>query len=610
MRKSAKIIKKNTTICLFLVIGIFFFNIKPIAGFQKKTAIKDPVELRILPTRKNGVFDKKSLVKYSARIKNNSREEENGWLVYKITNEKNTIITTGTIEIKVAAKKTIDSFIEIPFDTEGFYKIDFSVKLTNYSGELNDVFSYYPNGKKSKKSPIYENRDAKNLQFLSSAENEVSENKIDNTSITNISSEEVKVEGEILTVIKPKVKNGVFSNGNNIVYSVKLSNTYKTKQKGTFTFILKNDKGDALAQKTIPIKIAKKGTKVFKITSPPVKEPGIYGISAALNLTTYDDTTKHAFAYKVNNISTPYNKPPDFEDFWNNAKADLAAIDPNYSIKLDDSYTTKFHKVYKVEMSSLDGVRIFGWLSIPRLPKNFPLIIGLQGYKVELKPLYYDNFIGFNINTRGIEKNWGLFNPENIEPFLFNIEEKEKYMYRGIYMDCLRAIDFIFSQKKMGFDHSRILLFGGSQGAALSIVTAALSGNKINAIVVDNPVYCDFHESFKLKANSFYDNFPVNRIVEYTQKNPSISTEVLLDNLSYFEVQNFMPRVNCSVLYAVSLLDPLAPAATLISAYNKLRPSTLQKSEIVILPNLGHEVSTDHKYYSLIWMNEKLVRKR
>ncbi len=589
---------------------MFIFNLNQVAGFQKNASLKDPVELRILPTKKNGVFGKKSPVKYRATIKNNSGEEENGTLVYKIKNEKNEIITTGNIEIKVAAKKTVESFIEIPFFNEGFYTIDFSVTLTDYSGELSDVFTYSDKRKKTNKSretaPLDENHVANNFKLLSSAENLGQDSKAEDISANDKSEE----EGEIVTVITPKAKDGIFWDGNKIVYTVNLTNKYKTKQTGTFTFILKSDNGDVLAQKSVSIKLAKRGNKVFKITSPPVTEPGIYGISAALNLTSYDDTTKHAFGYKINSISTPYHKPPDFEEFWDKAKADLAAIAPDYSITLDDSYTTRSHKVYKVEMNSLDGVRISGWLTIPRLLKKFPLMIGLPGYMIELKPLFYDNYIGFNLNTRGTKKNWAPFNPENIEPFLFNIDDKEKYMYRGIYMDCLRGIEFLFSHEKMGFDLSRILMFGGSQGGALALVTAALTENKLNAIVVDNPIFCDFHEGFKLKSNELYNNFPANRIVEYNQRNPSIGIEVLLNNLSYFEVQNFFPKITCPILLAVSLLDPLAPPAPLIGAFNKLNPATIENSEIYIAPNLGHETSLNHRYYQQLWMNEKIVRKR
>lgn len=114
-------------------------------------------------------------------------------------------------------------------------------------------------------------------------------------------------------------------------------------------------------------------------------------------------------------------------------------------------------------MISLDEVKIFGWLTVPRLPGKYPVVVGLQGYRVELQPLLYENYIGFNLNTRGIEKNWKPFNPENEQPLLINITDRDNYMYRGMYMDCVRAIDFIYSHEEMGFDLSRVIVFGGSR---------------------------------------------------------------------------------------------------------------------------------------------------
>lgn len=107
-----------------------------------------------------------------------------------------------------------------------------------------------------------------------------------------------------------------------------------------------------------------------------------------------------------------------------------------------------------------------------------------------------------------------------------------------------------------------------------------------------------------------YDNFPIKHVVDYVKDNPAVTIEQLLDNLSYFEVQNFMPMINCSVLYAVSLMDPLTPAATVMAAFNKMNPATIEKSEMYVAPHLGHEITMEHRHYQMIWMSEKLLRKR
>lgn len=601
--------KFSTPAVLLLLVGLLINSQLLFAGENRCSVAGDLVEIRILPAKSKAVFGKKNPVKYRASFKNNLETDQEGTLFYTIRNNQHEIHSTGSYAVKVAAKKTFESAFVIPFNENGAFTIRFDLTLNDFTGDLTSEFTYKdPKSLKQDKpgNPYELNNTAANFEKIASAE-DIPEDPDQHTEGELEASDD---EGEIITVIKPINRDGVFWDPDNIGYEVHLTNKYKVKQEGTLTYILKADNGETLETRVVVIKLARKGSKQFKIKIPPVSSPGVYGITVALNLTTYDDTTKYAFGYKVSGIASPYHKPPDFEAFWETAKAELAAIDPKYNIILDQTRTTRFHKVYKVEMISLNEVKIFGWLTIPRLPGKYPVIVGLQGYRVELEPLLYENNIGFNLNTRGIEKNWKPFNPENEQPLLINIADKDRYMYRGMYMDCVRAIDFIYSHEEMGFDLSRVLVFGGSQGATLSLVTAALTGNRINSLIVDNPIFCDFHESYKLLGNPLYDNFPIKHVVDYTKDNPSVTIEQLLDNLSYFEVQNFMPMINCSVLYAVSLLDPLAPAATVIAAFNKLNPATIGKSEMYVAPHLGHEITMEHRHYQMIWMSEKLLRKR
>lgn len=608
--------RKESSIYLYRLI---FFNIAVlivntiVANSSINAALfysKDSLEIRILPLKKDAAFNKKSPVKYRATVRNRYRADQEGFLEYTIRNESKVVVLKNILELKVGGGKTLESSFEIPFQNDGVFTVDFVVSLDNFRGELSGLFTYMGDPKKEKglKTNPYEfTSTLENIKTISGHE-DIPQNMDINQAEQEEESEHE--EGEIIIVMKPKNPDGVFTDGNKIFYHVQLRNKYKSVQEGTLNYFLKNDKSEIIAEKSVPIKISKQGKLEFNIKVPTVTDPGIYGLTVALNLSSYDDTTKHAFAYNINRIKTPYHLPPDFENFWDRAKADLAAVPPEYKVILDESKTTKFHKIYKVEMKSLEGVTIFGWLTIPRLAKKFPVIVGFQGYRVELDPLIYDSYVGFNLNTRGIEKNWKSFNPENIQPLIINIEDPEKYVYRGIYMDCVRAIDFIYANADMGFDLERILVFGGSQGAALTLVTAALTGNKINTLIVDNAIFCDFHESYNLLSNELYNNFPVKHLVEYARDNPPVKVKDLLDNLCYYEVQNFMPMINASIIYAVSLLDPLAPAATVIAAYNKLKPSTIAKSEIYVAPHLGHEVTMEHRYYQLIWMSEKLVQKR
>jgi cephalosporin-C deacetylase len=176
-------------------------------------------------------------------------------------------------------------------------------------------------------------------------------------------------------------------------------------------------------------------------------------------------------------------------------------------------------------------------------------------------------------------------------------------------MDCIRAIDFIFANEDMGFDLKRVAVFGGSQGGSLSLMVAGLLGSKIQTCMADNPTYCDFHLNLEMQDNIREESFIIKNFNRYLDENKNTMTkEDLLNNLSYFEIQNFAPKIKCSVLLGIGLLDPLAPAVTTIGMYNKLNPEVIKMSEIYTFPELAHEVPDRHNTFKSIWFYEKLAK--
>jgi len=111
----------------------------------------------------------------------------------------------------------------------------------------------------------------------------------------------------------------------------------------------------------------------------------------------------------------------------------------------------------------------------------------------------------------------------------------------------------------------------------------------------------------QIRVNAFSFQY----IMDYLRERDGfLSQEQVLNTLSYFEVQNFMPKIKCPILYGIGLLDPLAPAPTTIGAFNKLRPEVKLISEVYTFPTLGHEVTARHNSFKSIWLYEKLVDKR
>jgi cephalosporin-C deacetylase-like acetyl esterase len=66
--------------------------------------------------------------------------------------------------------------------------------------------------------------------------------------------------------------------------------------------------------------------------------------------------------------------------------------------------------------------------------------------------------------------------------YFFNLDSRDNYYYKRVYLGCLRAVDLLTSLPEV--DTSRIAVYGGSQGGALSIVTAALD-KRVKYVQVD-----------------------------------------------------------------------------------------------------------------------------
>ena len=84
------------------------------------------------------------------------------------------------------------------------------------------------------------------------------------------------------------------------------------------------------------------------------------------------------------------------------------------------------------------------------------LEIGIHGVPVTMDPEVYRN-LGSSAVYRY---------------FTYNLEDKDQYYYKRVYMGCVRANDFLVSLPN--FDGTNLAVTGGSQGGALSIVTAGL----------------------------------------------------------------------------------------------------------------------------------------
>lgn len=554
------------------------------------------VTVTITPTEKSGLFSDKTKVGYTISVKNGLDDEQKGEISYSVTSDDGESMQDRTFQVSIPGNKKLENTLIIPHERPGQFEIVFNIKLTNFTATYNYTF-VYAIGKKplppKKTAPVV---------------------KVKDVEVVLPEEAPPEEEGEIIVKAIPQNKDGVFKGQKPIVYDIQVRNDYKEAQEGTISYTVKDAvTGKIWREKIYDVKLARKSNNKLKFTIDAPELPGFYNIDLAINTTTYDDTTRYTFGYEVDYISSPYHKPDDFEEFWQNALKELADINPAYQITEDGEKSNEEYKVYRVEMNSLENVRIYGWLSVPKTwikGKKFPVVALFPGYQVMMKPLFFHDYIALSLNVRGMDKKSAAYPiPDGEEVLTYNIQDKEKYIYRGIYMDCIRGIDFLFANEEMGMDLSRITLLGGSQGAALALVVASLKNKLIKTCIADVPIYCDMHLNLQQEPEIKEEAFTFKYLNNFLAKQAgSFTKEQFLENFSYYEVQNFMPKIKCTVLMAAAFRDALAPPITIFCAFNKLSARVRQTSEIYTFPALGHAIPEVHNIFKNIWMNEKLVK--
>lgn len=157
----------------------------------------------------------------------------------------------------------------------------------------------------------------------------------------------------------------------------------------------------------------------------------------------------------------------------------------------------------------------------------------------------------------------------------------EKMYYVDTFLDTCLMVKI--AEQMEGIDTERIYVNGGSQGAALSLVCAALNPHRIKRCAAAYPFLSDYKRVYDMDRDMVvYDGLRY-----YTRWfNPDgRRTEEIFKKLGYIDVQNFVERIQCPVLFATGLMDEVCPPSTQFAVYHKIKAP----KKHMIFPDYGHE---------------------
>lgn len=391
-------------------------------------------------------------------------------------------------------------------------------------------------------------------------------------------------------------KNQVYLNGSPVSFNQTVQNTYKKTINGELSWIVVSDFGDTAFVKKQDIRIASNKKTQLNIKLNHAFKPGFYTLISKFRNSAFSMEQHYGLGIDPEKIVSPQNKPADLDAYWARAKRELAAVDPQFKLIPQPDLSTDKREVFLVEMRSLYNVLVRGWYARPKKEGKYPAILHVQGYSSSqtMNNGYGgDDMAVFVLNIRGHGNSRDNVNPGFPGFLTTNITDKEQYIYRGAYMDCIRAVDFLYAQNCV--DTSKVIVEGGSQGGALSIATAALDNQRIKLCVPAVPFLSDFEDYFKIAP------WPYNEFKAYVT-DKKIDWSVVYNTLSYIDIKNLADKIKCPVFMSIGLVDTTCPPHINFAAYNQIQ----SKKDYQVYPTSGHGLPAEYHSFKFKWIKSQL----
>lgn len=295
--------------------------------------------------------------------------------------------------------------------------------------------------------------------------------------------------------------------------------------------------------------------------------------------------------YEPQSLKPTTKMPADFRDFWERAKRENADIPMDARLRLLPERCTSKVDVYELSVQSFRrGSRMFGILCIPKGDKKYPALLRVPGAGVRPYEGHIAEaergYITLDMGIHGVpvtipasvyqELRYGPLD----DYWNFNWDNLETVYYKRVYMGCLRMVDYIYSMPKFNGD---LIVYGGSQGGLLSLVTAALD-DRVMGCVVFYPALADVNGYLHGRAGGWPHYFKEK---DYADAVIRKKEEVI----AYYDAVNFARILDKPIFISFGYNDMVCPPTTSYAVYN----SILSPRTFIPAPE------TEHYNYPELW---------
>lgn len=312
-----------------------------------------------------------------------------------------------------------------------------------------------------------------------------------------------------------------------------------------------------------------------------MKKPGYLRVKATVKHEGKTYTSLATVGFDPEKLQPTVTLPDDFDAFWAKGIEQVKKVNLSPRMELLPERCTDKVDVYHVSYGNINGSRMYGMLTIPKGEGKYPAIMRLPGAGVgektgDLRHTAQGGVIILELGIHGIPVNMknGIYsdldNGVLANYHLQNIDNRDKFFYRRVYLGCVKGVDFLLSLPQC---NGKVGTIGGSQGGALSIVTSRLD-SRVAATAIYFPAICDLEGYTHGRAGGWPHVFKIE----------ANRTKDKLETIRYYDAINFARGLKAPVFFAYGYNDITCAPTTTRSAYNIITaPKTLSIGE-----NTGH----------------------
>lgn len=266
--------------------------------------------------------------------------------------------------------------------------------------------------------------------------------------------------------------------------------------------------------------------------------------------------------------------PDDFDAFWAEQKAALAAVPPKPKLTTVPTRAAEV-ELFDVQVDCAGGAPVSGYLARPleAKAKSLPAILTVHGAGVRGAnagvtswAIKEGGMLAMDINAHGLPNG----QPEAFYKALAEgdlrdyrtrgSENRDDVYFKGMFLRVLRAIDFLTAQPE--WDGRTLIVYGSSQGGFQAFAAAGLD-ERVTFLCAGVPAGCD------------HSGMMANRVAGWPKlvalDEQRAPVEKSLQTARYFDNVNFATKARCKgAVVTVGFIDATCPPTSVYAAYNAL----------------------------------------